>query len=110
MGAAPISTMMINVVLEACCMFACFAYMKKLLAFPTCSYYKSVILPLVITAFIAYLLGSLIKMQFENNFLRLFLVCIVTSITIGLLSFVVVLKKNERILITEIVRKKIRKI
>lgn len=110
MGAAPISTMMINVVLEVCCMFACFAYMKKLLAFPTFSYYKSVILPLVITAFIAYLLGSLIKMQFENNFLRLFLVCIVTSISIGLFSFFVVLKKKERILISEIVRKKIRKI
>lgn len=109
MGAAPISTMMINVVLEICCMIACFGYMQKIVSFPAFSYYKNVIFPLLITAFIAYFLGTIIIMEFENSFLRLFLVCIITTISIGLFSYIFVLKRKERILILDIVRKKMRR-
>lgn len=109
MGAAPISTMMINVVLEICCMIACFGYMQKIVSFPAFSYYKNVIFPLAITAFIAYLFGTIILMEFENSFLRLFLVCIITTISIGLFSYIIVLNRKERILVIDMVRKKMRK-
>lgn len=107
LGVEPVSTMIINVCLEITCMFVCFGYMRRLLGFPTGRFYKRVIAPIVLTAFASFFIAFLVQKQFDSCFLRLLLVCVITTLATGLLSYYFVLEKSERTLLFEMVKKKL---
>ena len=106
MGGQPVSTMVVNVLLEIVCMFACFGYMKKLLDFPTFRFYKNVIVPIIITMLITYFAASFIKEFFSESFIRLVIICIVSTITTSVFSYFLIFEKSERDLLKSVIIKK----
>lgn len=109
-GAEPVSTMVINVALEICCLLICFGYMKKLLGFPTLLFYKRVILPLVATAIFSYYVAYWVQQKLDDNFVRLVIVSILTSLVTGVLAYLLVFEKTEKMLIREMFKKVLKKV
>lgn len=102
-GAEPVSTMMINVMLEVMCMLACFGYMKFILNFPILKFFTATIFPLVVVTTISYSCTAFLKSMYDDGFVRLLLVIISATIITCLLSYLLVLSSQEKVFFREVV-------
>lgn len=109
LGCEPVSTMVVNVVMEAFCMIACFGYMSRLLNFPTTKFYVKTLLPLMIVAVLAYLSTLLLHMVMEEGWIRLIVVSLTSVILTSGLSVALVLNQSERAMVMEYVNKKLKR-
>lgn len=108
LGYEPVSTMVVNVIMEVLCMVYCYGYMSRILNFPTMKYYAKTILPLMIVAVVSYGSTVLFHMIMPQGWLRLMLEIIITvSLTTGL-SYLIVLNNNEREMAMDFVKKKLK--
>lgn len=109
MGAEPVATMIVNVILEILCMFVCFGYMQYLLGFPTGLFYKRVIIPILLTTFFTYTVALFLQGLIAESFLRLLVVSAVTALCTSSLSYFLVFDRSERDLLKEMILRKFHK-
>ncbi len=103
-GYMPESTMIIGVIIELLVMAIAYVYLKKVIDFPVGKYYKSVVIPLLIVAFLSAIIPLYISRNLLNYGLsRLVVVTISSVIVTILLSYTISLSKNERKMVNEFV-------
>ena len=108
MGFEPVSTMVVNVIMEVLCMVYCYGYMSRILNFPTMEYYAKTILPLIIVAAVSYGSTVLFHMIMPQGWMRLLLEIIITVFLTSGLSYFIVLNNNERTMAMDFVKKKLK--
>ena len=78
-------------------MFIAFCFLKKMVNFPILRFYKSVIIPQILIAFVACSPALLLKTYCMNeSFGRLVIDTIVTIAILTLLTFCIIFNKNEK--------------
>ena len=109
-GYPAIVTMQIGVIIEIIVMFIAFCFLKKMVNFPILRFYKSVIIPQILIAFVACSPALLLKTYCMNeSFGRLVIDTIVTIAILTLLTFCIIFNKNEKELVISTIKNKLHK-
>lgn len=110
LGYPAIVTMKIGVCIEFFVMLIAYMFLKYLVQFPVMRFYKEAILPQIVIIIIAYIPSIYINNKLpEPSFIRLLInASICCSLTV-VGTYIILLNKKERLMLTNLVRSKLRK-
>lgn len=108
MGMPAIVTMQISVIIEFLCLIVCYSYLYYIMKFPLLHFFVDVIGKLLIVIMVSLILPIIIHYYMpQETFLRFVLTvlsCLLMAMTI---AYVLVLSKNEKKMLVELLRAKI---
>lgn len=109
MGADPVSTVIVGVIIEFAVLFMVTLFLKKYISFPVRVFFiKSIFCVLsvgVLAIIVIYAIISIIN----TGFVRLIIVSIVSTIIVSIATYTIVLNRKEKELIVDFIKKRIDK-
>lgn len=109
MGADPVSTVIVGIVIEFVVLFLVTLFLKRYVNFPIWSFFLHSVFSVVIVGFVTLILLDLIISVLSQGVIRFLIVGLLSSFIVGTSAYFVTLNMNERKMIVEIVKKKIHK-
>jgi len=109
MGADPVSTVIVGVIVEFVVLFLVTLFLKKYVNFPIWSFFRHSVLSVVFTGLIVLILLNMVVSVLSQGIFRFLLVCLLSSFMIGVAAYYLTLNKDERKLVVEFINKKISK-
>ncbi|MBR5593127.1 MAG: lipopolysaccharide biosynthesis protein [Bacteroidaceae bacterium] len=96
MGYFPEITVIVAIIISQICLFARLAFLKNMVKLPVRSFLKDVYCNVIIVSAIAFIAPFFCHIFIGGQYLRLFVVCIVSVITSGLTIYFIGCNKDER--------------
>lgn len=96
MGYFPEVTVIVAIIISQICLFARLAFLKNMVKLPVKSFLKDVYCNVIIVSAIAFIAPFFCHIFIGGQYLRLFVVCIVSVITSGLTIYFIGCNKDER--------------
>ena len=107
LGVAPYMTLIVAIVIAICCLVIRLWLLRNLLSFPIGSYFRKVIINIIIVAFLSALIPFLVKGNLNENLLSVVTLVLLCFIFTALSVFFVGCSVQERLFVKNIVKKKL---
>lgn len=110
LGSPAVSTMVIGAVLELCAALNTSLFIKKYEPYSISGFFIKSVFPILVVAVCAYLIGDSIKLVIpESSLFRSVATAILSTITLLILGYVVLLNKHEKVILKDFIIKKIKR-
>ena len=96
LGCPAYSVFIVHLIIEGVAVFFRMYMMRKLIQLPICEYIKNIYIPVITTIMLSIIFPIVVRMQFQEGWLRFFLVGITSLISVGGSSFMIGLTPSER--------------
>ena len=107
-GYQPVVTMIIGSIIEILCTVVIFFYLKHLIGFPAGRFFNEVFFPIISISILSCVIPLYIINHWQNAcLLRLFITASISVLSVSSLSFIWILKKEERHYLLAMVKKKL---
>ena len=97
LGAPAYSVFIVHFCVETVAQFSRMFMLRKLINLPLWQYMKNIYIPIVCTVAVAVILPILVRMQFEEGWLRFIVVGFTCVLSVGISAFFIGFTKNERL-------------
>ena len=97
LGAPAYSVFIVHLCVEAVAQFSRMFMLRKLINLPLWQYMKNIYIPISCTVAVAVILPILVRMQFEEGWLRFIVVGFTCVLSVGISAFFIGFTKNERL-------------
>ena len=96
LGAPAYSVFIVHFCVETVAQFSRMFMLRKLINLPLWQYMKNIYIPIICTVAVAVILPILVRMQFEEGWLRFIVVGFTCVLSVGISAFFIGFTKNER--------------
>ena len=97
LGAPAYSVFIVHFCVETVAQFSRMFMLRKLINLPLWQYMKNIYIPIICTVAVAVILPILVRMQFEEGWLRFIVVGFTCVLSVGISAFFIGFTKNERL-------------
>ena len=97
LGAPAYSVFIVHFCVETVAQFSRMFMLRKLINLPLWQYMKNIYIPIICTVAVAVILPILVRMQFEEGWLRFIVVGLTCVLSVGISAFFIGFTKNERL-------------
>ena len=97
LGAPAYSVFIVHFCVETVAQFSRMFMLRKLINLPLWQYMKNIYIPIICTVSVAVILPILVRMQFEEGWLRFIVVGFTCVLSVGISAFFIGFTKNERL-------------
>ena len=106
LGYSPLSVYWVNLFICIVLFIVCFEQTMKVFPFSRIEYIKKVFIPCIVVTLLLFALLKLISTLLVESFVKLTLVCVLSVIITGSLSYALVFNAQEKKMITRIIKRK----
>ncbi len=105
MGASPLVTMMVNIILQIALIFIRLFLVKNMIMLSIVDFVKDVIFPIIKVTFLSSIIPILLFLNFNVNSSNTLILCLVSIISVLVVSYWVGMSKDERIYVNCLIDK-----
>jgi len=109
MGFSPVWVFIVKIGIEILILVWIIFFLGGMIKFPVIGFFRKVIVPVFITALVSVCMTFFVQNLFVGNWSKLIASCVISTVSIGCLMYWVVLNRQERLLVQNQIKTKIRK-